>query len=71
MPGILVWFVTGPPDTIQVTLKDEVTRKEELLKVLASKRIEITVMDGLKASLVSFGKNCPNRRYVYHGPPPK
>lgn len=39
-----------------LALKDELTRKEELLKVLASKRIEITVMDGLKTSPVSYGK---------------
>ncbi len=39
-----------------VALKDEVIRKEELLKVLASRRIEITVMDGMKTSPVSYGK---------------
>ena len=39
-----------------LALKDELTRKEELLKVLASKRIEITVMNGLKTSPVSYGK---------------
>src|SRR6058998_3313974 len=39
-----------------VALKNEVTRKEELLKVLASKRIEITVMNGLKPSPVAYGK---------------
>ena len=39
-----------------VELKDELTRKEELLKVLDSKRIEITVMNGLKSSPVSYGK---------------
>ena len=37
-------------------LRDELTRKEELLKVLASKRIEITVLNGLKPSPVSYGK---------------
>ena len=39
-----------------VALKDEVTRKEELLKVLASKRIEIVVMNGLTPNPVGYGK---------------
>jgi len=39
-----------------VALKDELTRKEEMLQVLASKRIEITVMEGMKTSPVSYGK---------------
>jgi anti-sigma-K factor RskA len=39
-----------------VALTDELTRKEELLKVLASKRIEMTVMNGLKSNPVSYGK---------------
>jgi hypothetical protein len=39
-----------------VALESELTRKEEMLKVLASRRIEIVVMDGLKTSPVSYGK---------------
>jgi anti-sigma-K factor RskA len=43
--------------TTQITsLKDELVRKEELLKVLASQKIEITVMNGLKVNPVGFGK---------------
>ena len=38
-----------------VALKDELTREKELLNVLASKRIEIIVMDG-KISPVTYGK---------------
>ena len=39
-----------------VALKDELSRKQELLNVLASKRIEVTLMNGLKPSPVSYGK---------------
>ncbi|HUI64982.1 MAG TPA: anti-sigma factor [Bacteroidota bacterium] len=41
----------------QVTeLKCELARKEELLKILASERIAITLMNGLKVDPVGFGK---------------
>ena len=39
-----------------VALTDELARKEELLKVLASRSIEITLMNGQKPSPVSYGK---------------
>ena len=39
-----------------VALRDEVARKEELLNVLASKKVEITLMDGLKVNPVGYGK---------------
>ena len=39
-----------------VALKDELTQKEELLRVLSSKRIEITVMNGLQVNPVGYGK---------------
>jgi hypothetical protein len=43
--------------TAQITaLKDELARKEELLKVLASQKIQIVVMNGLKVNPVGFGK---------------
>jgi len=41
----------------QVTeLKGELARKEELLKILASERIAITLMNGLKVNPFGFGK---------------
>ncbi len=43
--------------TTQITeLKGELAQKEALLKVLASQKIEITVMNGLKVNPVGFGK---------------
>lgn len=39
-----------------VELKDELTRKEELLKVISSRRIEITIMGGQKINPVGYGK---------------
>ena len=39
-----------------VELKDDLTRKEELLKVLSSRQIEVTVMNGLQANPVGYGK---------------
>lgn len=39
-----------------VELKDELTRKEELLKVISSKRIEVTFMGGQKINPVGYGK---------------
>lgn len=39
-----------------VALKDELSRKEELLKVLSSKHIEITIMNGLDVNPVGYGK---------------
>ncbi len=39
-----------------VALKNELSRKEEMLKVLSSKRIEITVMNGLDVNPVGYGK---------------
>jgi anti-sigma-K factor RskA len=43
-------------NTQLVELKDELTRKEELLKVLASRQIEVTVMNGLQTNPVGYGK---------------
>ena len=43
--------------TTQITqLKDELAQKQELLNVLASERIQITLMNGLKVNPVGFGK---------------
>lgn len=39
-----------------VALKDELSRKEELLKVLSSRQIEITIMNGLDVNPVGYGK---------------
>jgi anti-sigma-K factor RskA len=39
-----------------VELRDELTRKEELLKVLASRQIEVTAMNGLQVNPVGYGK---------------
>ncbi len=39
-----------------VALKDELTRRDEQMKVLSAKHIHITVMDGLKAMPVAYGK---------------
>jgi len=39
-----------------VELRDELSRKEELLKVLSSRRIEITVMNGLSVNPIGYGK---------------
>jgi anti-sigma-K factor RskA len=43
--------------TTQITaLKGELAQKEELLKVLSSQKIEITLMNGLKVNPAGFGK---------------
>ena len=39
-----------------VALRDEVTRKEELLKVLAARHIEVTIMGGAAVNPVGYGK---------------
>ncbi len=39
-----------------VALRDELTRKDEQLKVLSAKQIHITMMDGLKVNPVGYGK---------------
>jgi len=55
----LVTHLMGTIDTQHqqlVELRDELTRKEELLKVLASRHIEVTMMNGLKPNPVGYGK---------------
>ncbi len=39
-----------------IALRDELTRKDEQLKVLSAKHIHITVMDGMKVNPVGYGK---------------
>ncbi len=39
-----------------VSLRDELTRKNEQLKVLSAKQIHISIMDGLKVNPVGYGK---------------
>jgi anti-sigma-K factor RskA len=39
-----------------IALRDELTRKDEQLKVLSAKHIHVLVMDGLKANPVGYGK---------------
>ncbi len=43
-------------NTELVRLKDELTQKQELLKVLSSRRIEVAMMNGLQVNPVGFGK---------------
>ena len=39
-----------------VSLRDELTRKNEQLKVLSAKQIHISIMDGLKVNPIGYGK---------------
>ena len=39
-----------------VVLRDELSRKEELLKILSSRQIEITILSGLEVNPVGYGK---------------